>query len=95
MEKRKGNIMYSTSRRQKESNIEYGGNVLSYMKVKRATEEKRNIMYHEFYETSHSVTFYYMKKDSKRCCVTTMPESIHTKDDSKRSFAFAFIFGVN
>ena len=25
----------------------------------------------------------------------TMPESIHTKDESKRGFAFAFIFGVN
>ena len=35
------------------------------------------------------------KKDSKRCCDTTMPESIHTKDESKRGSAFAFIFGVN
>ena len=49
----------------------------------------------EFHETCHSVTFYFMKKDSKRCCDTTMPESIHTKDESKRSSAFAFIFGVN
>ena len=32
----------------------------------------------------NSVTFYFMK-----------PESIHTKDESKRGFAFAFIFGVN
>ena len=51
--------------------------------------------YHEFYETFHSVIFYFMKKDSKRCCNTTTPESIHTKDESKRSSAFAFIFGVN
>ena len=35
------------------------------------------------------------KKDSKRCCDTTTPESIHTKDESKRGSAFAFIFGVN
>ena len=28
---------------------------------------------HEFYETCHSVTFYFMKKDSKRCCDNTMP----------------------
>ena len=50
---------------------------------------------HEFHETCHSVTFYFMKKDSKRWCDTTMPESIHTKDESKRGSAFAFIFGVN
>ena len=50
---------------------------------------------HEFHETYHSVTFYFMKKDSKRCCDTTTPESIHTKDESKRGIAFAFIFGVN
>ena len=50
---------------------------------------------HEFHETCHSVTFYFMKKDSKRCCDTTTPESIHTKDESKRGSAFAFIFGVN
>ena len=31
------------------------------------------------------ITFYFMKKkDSKRGCDTTMPESIHTKDESKR-----------
>ena len=34
-----------------------------------------------------------MKKDSKRCRYTTTPESIHTKDESKRGSAFAFIFG--
>ena len=39
--------------------------------------------------------FYFMKKDSKRCCDTTTPESIRTKDESKRGTAFAFIFGVN
>ena len=51
--------------------------------------------YHEFHETCHSITFHFMKKDSKRCCDTIMPESIHTKDESKRDSAFAFIFGVN
>ena len=50
---------------------------------------------HEFNEICHSVTFYFMKKDSKRRCDTTTPESIHTKDESKRGSAFAFIFGVN
>ena len=50
---------------------------------------------HGFHETCHSVTFYIMKRDSKRCCDTTTPESIHTKDESKRGSAFAFIFGVN
>ena len=50
---------------------------------------------HSFHETCHSVTFYFMKKDSKQCCDITMPESIHTKDESKRCSAFAFIFGVN
>ena len=49
----------------------------------------------EFHETSHSVTFYFMKKDSKRCCDTTTPGSIRTKDESKSGSAFAFIFGVN
>ena len=50
---------------------------------------------HEFHENCHSITFYFMKKDSKRCCDTITPESIHTKDESKCDFAFAFIFGVN
>ena len=50
---------------------------------------------HDFHKTCHSVTFYLMKKDSKQCCDTTKPESIHTKDESKRGSAFAFIFGVN
>ena len=50
---------------------------------------------HEFRETCHSVTLYFMKEDSKQCCDTTTPESIHTKDESKRGSAFAFIFGVN
>ena len=49
---------------------------------------------HEFHETCHSVTFHFMKKDSKLCFHTTS-ESIHTKDESKRGSAFAFIFGVN
>ena len=49
----------------------------------------------EFHETCRSVTFYFMKKDSTRCCDTTSPESIHTKDESKRGIAFAFIFAVN
>ena len=34
-------------------------------------------------------------KDSNRRCDTATSESIHTKDESKRGFAFAFIFGVN
>ena len=50
---------------------------------------------HEFHETCHSFTFYFMKKDSKRCSDTTTPQSIHTKDESKCGSAFAFIFGVN
>ena len=50
---------------------------------------------HEFHETCHSVISYFMKKDSERCCDTSTPESIHTKDESKRGSAFAFIFGVN
>ena len=49
----------------------------------------------EFHETCASVTFYYMKRDSKWCCDTTTPKSIYTKDESKRSSVFAFIFGVN
>ena len=54
-----------------------------------------NCFIHEFHETCHSVTFYFMKKYSKWCCDTTKSESIHTKDESKRGSAFAFIFGVN
>ena len=37
---------------------------------------------HEFHANHHSITFYFIKKDSKRCCDTTTPESIHTKDES-------------
>ena len=55
----------------------------------------KNYSSHEFHETCHSVTFYFMKKDSKLCGDTTMLESIHTKDESKCGSAFAFIFGVN
>ena len=29
---------------------------------------------HEFHETCHSIKFYFMKKDSKRCCDTTKKE---------------------
>ena len=32
------------------------------------------LLHHEFHEIYHSVTFYFMKKDSKRCCDTTTPE---------------------
>ena len=51
----------------------------------------------EVYMNSMTVVIpvHFMKKDSKRCCDTTTPESIHTKDESKRGSAFAFIFGVN
>ena len=42
-----------------------------------------------------SVIFCFNETDSKRCFDTTTPESIHTKDESKRGSAFAFIFGVN
>ena len=38
---------------------------------------------------------FHEKKDSKQCRDTLTPESIHTKDESKRGSAFAFIFGVN
>ena len=51
--------------------------------------------HHEFHETCHSAKSHFMKKDSERCCDTSTPESIHTKDESKRGSAFAFIFGVN
>ena len=34
---------------------------------------------HEFHETCHSVTFYFLKKDSKRCCDTTMPDQFTPK----------------
>ena len=60
-----------------------------------ARVQESKVIFREFQETCHSVTFHFMKKDSKRCCNTTMPESIHTKDESKRGTAFAFIFGVN
>ena len=56
---------------------------------------RKNRTNHEFHETCHSVTFYFIKKDSKQCRDTITPESIHTKDESKRGSAFAFIFGVN
>ena len=53
------------------------------------------VVLHELHEIRHSVTSYFMNKHSKRCCDTSTPESIHTKDESKRGSAFAFIFGVN
>ena len=59
-------------------------------KVQKLQVSTGHAVYHVFHETCHSV-----KKDSKRCCDITTPESIHTKDESKRGAAFAFIFGVN
>ena len=35
------------------------------------------------------------KKTLNNAVTTTTPESINTKDESKRGFTFAFIFGVN
>ena len=35
------------------------------------------------------------RKKTPNDAVTATPESIHTKDESKRGIAFAFIFGVN
>ena len=58
-------------------------------------EKRKQLEYHEFQENCRSVTFYSMKWDTKWCCDTTTPESIHTKDESKSNSAFAFIFGVN
>ena len=65
------------------------------LKLLSVTSRTNNDSAHEIHETCHSVRFYLMKKDSKQCCDTTTPESIHTKDESKRGSAFAFIFGVN
>ena len=39
--------------------------------------------------------FVCLQKDAKECCDATTPESIHTKDESKRESAFAVIFCVN
>ena len=45
---------------------------------------------------SHDILmFVCLQKDAEQCCGATTPESIHTKDESKRGIAFAFIFGVN
>ena len=63
--------------------------------IKWLEEEGASCTKHEFHEIRHSVTSYFMNKDSKRCCDTSTPESIHTKDESKRGSAFAFMFGVN
>ena len=55
-----------------------------YSQANIVLEEWQGIkLYHEFHETCHSVTLYFMKKDSKRCRDTTTLESIHTKDESK------------
>ena len=45
---------------------------------------------------SHEILmFVCLQKDAKQCCDAITLESIHTKDESKRDSAFAFIFGVN
>ena len=41
---------------------------------------------------SENEFFHEIKRDG---IASFQPESIHTKDESKRGFAFAFIFGVN
>ena len=55
-------------------------------------------------QTCNSVTFYLISFHEKSHFLilagsafdqNMTPESIHTKDESKRGFAFAFIFGVN
>ena len=50
---------------------------------------------HEFHEIGHSITFYFMKKDSKTMLWHYNAESIPTKDESKRGTTFALIFCVN
>ena len=70
-------------------------NIVSFKLQTKETWSKYLQWNHEFHETCHSITFHFMKIDSKRFCDTTTPESIHTKDESKRGSAFAFIFGVN
>ena len=45
--------------------------------------------------SSFRYILFHVKKDSKQCCDTSMPESIHTKDESKHGSSFACIFGVN
>ena len=73
------------------SPIQNAAVLVTYVKIQGCPDDSS----HEFHETCHSITFYFMKEDSKRCCDTTTPESIHTRDESKRGSAFAFIFGVN
>ena len=46
-------------------------------------------------KSNEILMFVCLQKDVKQCCDATMTESIHTKDESKRRIAFAFIFGVN
>ena len=53
-------------------------------------------------QTCNSVTFYFYEitsflilAGSVFCQEMIKAVSIHTKDESKRGFAFAFIFGVN
>ena len=46
-------------------------------------------------ESQEILMFVCLQKDARQCCEVTTPESIHTKDESKRESAFAFIFGVN
>ena len=60
-------------------------NVLEYVVAGNGKNINKIPSYHEFHENFHSVTF-----DR-----SSLYWSIHTKDESKRGIAFAFIFGVN
>ena len=48
-----------------------------------------------YHETCHSVTIYFMKKDSKLCCNSATPVSIHIVDEDRHLLVSGFIFGVN
>ena len=69
--------------------------VVSVCKCKEHSQQQLHLTYMNAMKLVIPLHFISGKKDSKRCCDTTTPESIHTKDESKRGSAFAFIFGVN
>ena len=46
-----------------------GGHVWNLLEIKTIFHHRCN-NYHEFHETCHTVTFYFMENDSKRCCGT-------------------------
>ena len=88
--RRTSNLVVNASMKKREKLLIYATSFKSVSKVQVCRLKIMNSM-----KLVIPLHFISRKKTPNDCCDTTSPESIHTKDESKRDSAFAFVFGVN